>query len=155
VHQFLRGSALTVLVMLVRQGPALAQSASDSLAVAATVAVFHRALAQGDSAGVLALLAPDVMVMEAGETESRQEYRKHHLPADIAFVRAVPSVTGSLSVVMQGDVAWVMSTSRSVGTFEGRKIDSQGAELLVLSRGVDGWRIRAIHWSSRSRRAGG
>ena len=125
-----------------------AQTPADSAAVAATAGEFHHALARGDSAAVLALLAPDVTIMEAGGLESREEYRQHHLPADIAFARAVPSVIGGLSVVMHGDVAWVMSTSRSTGTFKGRKVDSRGAELLILSRSADGWQIRAIHWSS-------
>ena len=125
-----------------------AQTPADSAAVAATVREFHHALARGDSAAVLTLLAPDATIMEAGDIESREQYRQHHLPADIAFVRAVPSVTGSLSVVMHGDVAWVMSTSRSTGTFKGRKVDSQGAELVILSRSAEGWQIRAIHWSS-------
>ena len=126
-----------------------AQTSADSAAVAVTVGEFHHALAHGDSAAVLALLAPDATIMEAGDIESRQEYRQHHLPADIAFVRAVPPVIGGLTVVMHGDVAWAISTSRATGTFKGRKIDSRGAELLILSRGADRWQIRAIHWSSR------
>ncbi len=126
-----------------------AQTSADSAAVAATARRFHQALVQGDSAAVLALLAPDVTIMEAGDIESREEYRQHHLPADIAFVQAVPSVTGPLSVVMHGEVAWVKSTSRATGTFKGRKVDSRGAELLILSRSAGGWQIRAIHWSSR------
>lgn len=126
-----------------------AQTSADSASVAATAGAFHDALARGDSAAVLALLAPDATIMEAGDIESREEYRHHHLPADIAFVQAVPSVTGPLSVVLHGDVAWVMSTSRATGSFKGRKIDSRGAELLILSRSAEGWQIRAIHWSSR------
>ena len=132
-----------------------AQTSADSARVTDAVHEFHRALAEGDSTGVLTLLAPDVLIMEAGDIESRQEYRAHHLPADLAFVRAVPAVPGALSVVIQGEVAWVASTSRATGTFEGRKVDSQGAELLILSRSAVGWRIRAIHWSSRSRQRGG
>lgn len=32
------------------------------------------------------------------------------------------------------------------------EIDAQSAELMVLLREGDGWKISAIHWSSRSRR---
>jgi hypothetical protein len=39
-----------------------------------------------------------------------------------------------------------------VGTFQGRAVDLLGSELMVLSRSPDGWRIRAIGWSSRARR---
>ena len=52
---------------------------------------FHAALAAGDSAAALALLAPDAVVLESGEVETRAEYAAHHLAADIEFSRAVPS----------------------------------------------------------------
>ncbi len=132
----------------------LAQSRSDDSAVVANVVrQFHDALAQGDSGAALALLADDAVVLESGAIESRAEYRRHHLPADIRFVQAVPSTQGVAHVVVSGDVAWVSSNSETIGTFEGRPINSVGAELIVLSRTVRGWLIRAIHWSSR-RRAG-
>ena len=128
------------------------QSRADSLAVVAAVSGFHRALAQGDSVAALALLAPDATILEAGAIESRRDYRTHHLAADIGFARAVPGTNGPISVVVLNDVAWASSTSITVGTFEGRAIDSQSAELVILSRAAGGWQIRAIHWSSHSRR---
>jgi hypothetical protein len=36
----------------------------------------------------------------------------------------------------------------------GRAINSVGAELMVLVRSGSTWKIAAIHWSSRQRRAG-
>jgi hypothetical protein len=36
----------------------------------------------------------------------------------------------------------------------GRAINSSGAELMVLVRTSSGWKISAIHWSSRARRPG-
>ena len=63
----------------------------DSTAILATVTAFHAALAAGDSAAALALLAPDAVVLESGEVETRAEYAAHHLAADIEFSRAVPS----------------------------------------------------------------
>ena len=133
-------------------GAAPAQSpGADSVAVATVVHQFHAALAQGDSTAALALLADDVVVLEAGGVELRDEYRAHHLPADIRFVQAIPGTRGTLRVVVAGDVAWVSGASESVGTYEGRAINSIGAELMVLSRTSTGWKIRAIHWSSRRR----
>ena len=152
MHQFLKGLTLAVLVALVRQGPAVAQSTSDSLKVVAAITAFHQALAQGDSVAALALLAPDATILEAGAIESRRDYRAHHLPDDLDFARAVPGTNGPISVVVLNDVAWASSTSITVGTFEGRAIDSQSAELVILSRAAGGWQIRAIHWSSHSRR---
>ena len=126
---------------------------TDSIAVSETVRQFHAALGRRDSASVLALLADDAVVLEAGAIESRAEYRAHHLPADLQFAAAVPAKPGPLQVVLSGDVAWVTSTSEVTGTFEGRPINSVGAELVVLTRSDTGWQIRAIHWSSRRRAA--
>ncbi len=124
---------------------------ADSAAVATTLSAFHRALEVGDSSAAIALLAPDVAVLESGDIENKEEYRSHHLSADIAFVRAVRSVSGPLRIVISGDVAWVTSTSTTQGEYRGRTIDSVGAELMVLSRSNGQWRIRAIHWSFHSR----
>jgi ketosteroid isomerase-like protein len=134
-------------------GPALSQPAGDSAAAARAVEQFHRALASGDSAAALALLAPDAVILESGGTQTRAEYQSHHLPADIEFARAVPSTRGAVRVTVRGDVAWASSTSTTQGEYRGRTLNSAGAELVVLSRTPDGrWLIRAIHWSSRARR---
>ena len=143
---------LVLILAILLPSTTRAQASSDSAAVARTVSAFHTALAQGDSATVLALLAPDVVILESGGIETREEYRAHHLPADIKFTRSVVGTAGPTRVLVAGEVAWATSTSRVVGRFEGRQVDSQGAELVVLSRASAGWRIRAIHWSSRSRR---
>jgi ketosteroid isomerase-like protein len=127
-------------------------TASDSADVVAVVTAYHKALATGDSVAALALLAPDATILESGGVESRDEYRSHHLPGDIAFARAIQSERGAIRVVVQGDVAWATSTSTTQGEFRGRAVNSAGAELMVLSRTTAGWKIRAIHWSSRTRR---
>lgn len=126
-------------------------AASDSAAAATVVRQFHEALIRGDTAAALALLAEDVIILEAGTIETRDEYLRQHLPADIRFAQAVPSTRGSVRVVVAGDVAWITSSSETTGTFEDRPISSVGAELMVLTRTATGWRIRAIHWSSRRR----
>ena len=125
---------------------------ADSAAVIAAVERYHRALAEGDTAAALSLLANDAMVLESGEVETGDEYRSHHLPADIQFARTIPSVRGPVRVVLRGDVAWAISTSRTRGEYRGRSIDAQGAELMVLTREGSGWMIRAIHWSSHATR---
>ncbi len=128
------------------------ESMSDSGSVAAVVDAFHGALANGDSLSAMSLLAADAMIMESGGVETREEYRSHHLPGDMAFARAIRSSRGAVRVTIQGDVAWATSTSTTVGTYRDRAINSAGAELMVLTRTPEGWRIRAIHWSSRARR---
>jgi ketosteroid isomerase-like protein len=124
----------------------------DSAAVAAAVNRYHEALSTGDSVAAMALLAPDAMILESGGQETREEYRGHHLPGDIAFARAVRSERSPMRVRVHGDVAWATSTSVTQGTYNGRAINSTGAELMVLVRTAEGWKISAIHWSSRARR---
>ena len=125
----------------------------DSSDAAAAVAAFHDALVRGDSLAVLGLLAPDVIIMEAGGIETLTEYRSHHLSGDIAYARAIPGVHSLRGVVIQGNTAWVSSTSVTEGQFNGRAVNSAGAELVVLSRKRAHalWMIRAVHWSSRRR----
>jgi ketosteroid isomerase-like protein len=124
---------------------------TDSAAVATAVAAFHAALRAGDSAAALAWLAPDATILEAGGSETVAEYRVGHLPGDIAFTQATTTEPGPVSVRVRGDVAWAASVSRVQGEFRGRAVDSDTAELMVLVRDAAGWRIAAIHWSSRRR----
>lgn len=150
----LRGFLVFALVATASH-PLPAQGKEDSLAVVHAVRSYHAALVAGDSLAALALLAPDAVILESGGRESRDEYRSHHLPGDIQFARAVPSERGEVKVSVAGDVAWAVSTSTTSGTFRDRAINSTGAELMVLSRSGSGWLIRAIHWSSRTRRPAG
>jgi ketosteroid isomerase-like protein len=116
--------------------------------VVGVVKSFHEALGRADSAAVLAFLAPDVLVIENGDTETLTEYRAHHLPADIEFTRATRTTRRSTRVVLAGTTAWASATSTVTGFYKGRRADSETAELMVLSRDAAGWHIRAIHWSS-------
>jgi ketosteroid isomerase-like protein len=135
--------------------PAEAQRTAlpDSAAVSSVITRYHQALESGDSATALTLLASDAVILESGGVETREEYRSHHLPADIAFASAVKSVRTPASIVVRGDVAWAAATSTVQGEFRGRAINSMGAELMVLTRTAEGWKITAIHWSSRNRRS--
>ena len=133
--------------------PAAAQVAGDSIAVAGVVQRYHRALVTSDSAAALALLAPDAVILESGGLESRQEYRSHHFPADIAFARSVKTTRSPVRVTVRGDVAWTSATSSTRGSYQGKALNSAGAESMVLIRGRDGWTITAIHWSSHDRSA--
>lgn len=154
-------SALSALVPLVvatsllvpssarAQGGTPGDMAADSTAVATVIADFHDALARGDTARVLGLLSPDARILEGGGIETVEEYASHHLPADMAFASSVARERGPLHVVVRGEVAWASSTSRATGTYREREIDSRGAELVVLVRDTGGWKIQAIHWSSR------
>jgi hypothetical protein len=58
-------------------------------------------------------------------------------------------------VRQEGTVAWTSATGRSKGTFQNKEIEAENAELMVLAKTDDGWRIRAIHWSNHSHAGGG
>ncbi len=124
----------------------------DSASVVSTVERFHAALASGDSTGAMALLAADAVILESGGVETRAEYQSHHLQGDIGYAKSMKSTRGPIRVSVRGDVAWASSTSKTTGESRGRQVNSTGAELMVLTRTPQGWRISAIHWSSRAQR---
>jgi hypothetical protein len=143
------GGAFVSLIAVA--APAPAQVPTDSMAVADVVDRYHQALATGDSALALALLSRNAIILENGDAESLREYRSHHLPADIAFARAVKTSRSPVHVTVRGDVAWTNATSTTRGIYRGKAVNSTGAELMVLTRSAGGWTISAIHWSSRER----
>jgi ketosteroid isomerase-like protein len=120
--------------------------------VIAVIDAFHSALSSGDSITALSHLAEDVTILESGGVENKQHYSAGHISGDMRFAKAVPQVRGDMQVSIKGDVAWVHSTSISQGKMGDREINSQGAELVVLSNEGGVWKIRAIHWSSRRRK---
>jgi ketosteroid isomerase-like protein len=138
---------LAVAVLVAAPSPALGQEAPSPEEV---VLAFHEALASGDSATALKLLAEDVVIYESGGVEaSREEYRSHHLPADMAFTSSTEREVTVERIGKSGDLAWVLSRSTTTGTFREQEIHSTGTETMLLDLTSDGWRIRHIHWSSR------
>jgi ketosteroid isomerase-like protein len=145
--------AVFVLICTSTITPAAAQApANDEASVMAAVKAFHTALAAGNAVAAMQVIAEDALMMEGGNIETRAEYEKAHLPADIAFEKAVTAKRTPVRTVVRGDTAWVTTSADFTGTFENRPVDFVGLELMVLSREPAGWRIRAIHWSARNRR---
>jgi ketosteroid isomerase-like protein len=72
------------------------------------------------------------------------------LAADAAFTRAVPSTPLSRSGLAQGDLAYIVSESRTTGVYGGKPVDRLSAETMVLRHEPAGWKIVHIHWSSRA-----
>ena len=162
----LTGVAALVLVLAARALPAQVSTAAsppaaaalspaskdDSAAVARVIERFRSAMIAGDTATIMSLLDQDAVILESGGIETRAEYQAHHLASDISYAKATESTREPMRVVLIGDVAWVASTSTTTGESRGRPVNSAGAELMVLTRTPAGWRIAAIHWSSRSLR---
>ena len=142
--------SIAVLFGLCIVRPVSAGSVSSGTeAITAAVNGFHDALRCGDAKAAMECLAPDAVILESGSAQTREEYAREHLAEDIAFVKAVPGTRSKLSVKQEGNVAWTTATTQSVGTFNGHEVNSAGVELMVLTKMEVGWRIRAIHWSSR------
>lgn len=124
-------------------------SAQDLSSPAAVVDAFAGALKKGDAAAVERLLAPDVVIAESGGAErSFAEYRSHHMPADMEYMKAVETTVKDRRVFDGEDMATVVTASQSRGTFRGRSLHSAVMETMVLTRTDGEWRIAHIHWSS-------
>lgn len=149
MRAFARCAVTLLFALSAAPRPVTAQTAGEE--IASVIDDFHTALSAGDSTAALALLADDVVILEGGAVEDKDRYRSGHLAGDMRFAQAVPADRGQVSVTRVGDVAWAWSTSTRQGRTDEREVSSRGAELMVLRRDAEGWRITAIHWSSRSR----
>ena len=140
-------AALFALSLLVLAGSSAA--AENPQGPQEVVAAFHAALSGGDGAKVTELLAPGVVIFESGGAElSREEYASHHLGADMEFAKATKVEVVDRQAGEAGDAAWVLTRSRTSGTFKDQKVNLRGTETMLLRKTADGWRIVHIHWSS-------
>jgi ketosteroid isomerase-like protein len=115
-----------------------------------TVAAFHAALAAGDKAKALGLLAPEVAIYEAGHVErSRDEYASHHLQGDIDFARTSTRKLLRENERIDGNTAVVWEETETTGTAMGMPVHALGTGTMVLEKRGDGWAIVHVHWSSR------
>jgi ketosteroid isomerase-like protein len=129
------GSGLKVVVEA--QGPEL------------IVDAFHASLARGDTSAALALLADDAIIYESGGVErGKAEYASHHLSADAAFAKAVPSRVLRRVGGVDGAAAWILSEGRTTGQYRDRAVDRTTTETALLRRVNGTWRITHFHWSS-------
>ena len=119
--------------------------------VEAIVESFYGAMKAGDAAAAMRVIAPDAVFLESGALETRAEYEANHLPADIAFEKAVAGKRAPLRTTFEGNTAWVIGTTEYEGTFEGKPVNFVSAQLMVLTRDTGKWLIRTVHWSSRRR----
>ena len=133
---------LLILPLLSAKG--YAQSSPE-----AVVDAFHEALVQGDSARVAQLLLPEAVILESGHRETRGEYTSHHMQGDMRFLRAMKRTIVQRDSDQTSEMAWVATISRLEGTYRDRALSLQSAELMVLRKVGNTWRIAAIHWSSR------
>lgn len=109
---------------------------------------FHQALQQGDREAILAQLASTVQIFEGGAVErSRDEYKAHHLDADIKFLKQISSELLEQQIEIVGDVAYAVSRTSQKGEIKGKKIERTSTESLVLRNHNGQWQIVLVHWS--------
>ncbi|MFB6279215.1 MAG: nuclear transport factor 2 family protein [Salinibacter sp.] len=147
---------LILTVLLLTSVPTQAQQADSPAdpgadAAVETVERFQTALANQDRATVEELLLADAVILEGGGLETKDEYFDHHFGADATFLNDLDREIEDRQVRREKGMAWVSTKSRLYGTYDGDSVDLSSAELMVLRETPDGWRIAAIHWSSRSR----
>lgn len=129
-----------------------AQAGPDSVAALGSVEQFDAALVAGDSAKAVSWLAEDLMIIEGGMIETRAEYLAHHLGADIKASGGAKGQLTVLKVTVVGDLAYIISKTVKPPTAAPGSTGSELAALAVVAKTGAGWKIRAIHWSSRRRR---
>jgi ketosteroid isomerase-like protein len=140
---------ILLLLALAIAAPSSSTAAENPRGPAEVVAAFQESLSRGDRAGVIGALAPDVIIFESGGAElSRDEYASHHLGADMEFSKATKRKVIDRKSGAAGDAAWVLTRSRTSGTFRDKQVDLNGTETMLLRKTADGWRIVHIHWSS-------
>jgi len=133
---------------------ALVAAFTSSVAIAAgpkeTMESFHAALTAGDKDKALSMLAPEVLIYEAGGVErSRDEYASSHLASDMEFSKVAARKVLKVSERVDGKTAIVMEETETTGTFRGRDVHSFGTGTAVLEKRGDAWVIVHIHWSQR------
>ena len=126
---------------------------ADSAAAVSAVEQFHAAIGAADSVRAVSWLAEDVMIMESGVIQTRADYLGGHLRADMKGGQSSKSERTVMKVSIVGSAAYVVAKTVTPPSGAQGSTGSELAELMVLSSTAGGWKIRAIHWSSRRRKA--
>lgn len=126
-------------------------TAETQAEVRTVLEAFYAAMKNADNAGAMSHIADDAVFVEGGRLETREEYEKDHLPADISFEKQVSGKRGEWKITIEDNTAWAIATTEYDGIFDGAPVSFTSAQLAVLSRDGGAWRIRSIHWSSRRR----
>lgn len=131
-----------------------AQAATPASSPLGVVEQFHAAMKRGDAAAVAAFMADDAVIYEQGWVEvSKDEYVTGHLPGDITYSAGMTDQVVSRRISTSGSFAVVMTQSRTTGTYEGKPVNREGTETMVLKRSKGTWLITHIHWSSHAKKA--
>ena len=141
-------SGVALLAVVLAMSSACQAQSSKAADVNSVVETFYAAIKAGKADAAMALIAPDAIFVESAKIETRDQYEKVHLPRDIEYEGQIDGKRGPLKVTQEGNTAWVISTTTYDEKDQGNPDLYIITQLMVLSRGTDGWRIRSICWSS-------
>lgn len=110
---------------------------------------FRKAIISNDSEKAADLLSDNARILESGGIETKEEYLSHHFHSDGKFLSAMEREVRSQEVKSSENTAWISTVSHMSGTYNEKDISISSAELAVLVKTEDGWKISAVHWSSR------
>jgi mono/diheme cytochrome c family protein/ketosteroid isomerase-like protein len=110
---------------------------------------FHAALKRGDRKAVLAMLAPEVVINEGGESQTRDVYAASHLSHDIAFLEGADVRPLDMASMPMGDTAMVGSRSEVRTVHHDEQVAALNTEMLTLRKSAGGWLITRIDWTSQ------
>ena len=153
-----RALSAVVLVTAACTTPASAPqfSAADERAVRAVDSAYVAAWLRDDTTGVMNTLAPDAVLMPAGQhiLPSPNAIRAFWWPSDsshtriLTFQRTIDEVGGD------ANVAWMRGTDSLTFTYAKggttQSLTSRSMSLAVLQRQADGaWRFSRVMWGNR------
>jgi len=131
-------------------------TAADDRAIRALDSVFVAAWLRDDTTAVMNTLAPDAVLMPAGQgvLATPDAIRGFWWPSDgsrtriLTFQRAIDELSG------EGNVAWVRRTDSLAFTYSKAgttsSLTSRSMSLAVLRRQADGnWRFSRVMWGTR------
>lgn len=111
---------------------------------------FLAALQSGDEQAVDKLLTDDVLIIEGGHAQSsKAAYMAGHMKSDMKFVPHMSFEILSCETGQSGDRAWIVTFSRSAGTYNGKDYDNNGREFMLLRREGEDWKIALIDWAEK------
>ena len=111
---------------------------------------FQSAIINNNQEKASELLTDDARILESGGIETKEEYLSHHFHSDGKFLSAMAREVKTQKVESNEKTAWVSTLSHMHGTYNDQNISINSAELAVLVKTDNGWKISSVHWSSRS-----
>lgn len=138
-----------LIILFISSTTLAAQQSDNKKMIAKALTDLETAIINNDAELAGKILHDDVTILEGGGMENKEQYLSHHFHSDGKFLSAMDSEEVSQEISIEGNMAWVTSTTKMKGTYSGREIDINSLELAVLKKENGNWKIIALHWSSR------